>query len=137
MSKEDLFEFFRAQIAAFIGTAIDYTLFIILKEFVGIWYIYANIIGAIIGAISNFLLGRYWAFNVQSEVASKQAGKYFLVALGSLLLNTSGIFMLTEWVQLDPILSKVIIGLLVAICFNFVLQKNFVFKKGTETRNNE
>jgi len=128
LSKKNFLEFLRAQVAAFIGTAIDYTLFIVLKDLAGFWYIYANIIGASAGAVSNFLLGRYWAFNVQNEVVSKQAGKYFLVSLGSLLLNTSGIFALTEWLHLNPIASKVIISIIVAICFNFVLQKHFVFK---------
>jgi len=131
LNKKNFLEFLRAQFAAFVGTLIDYSIFFILKDLVGVWYIYANIVGASAGAISNFLLGRYWAFNVQNEVVSKQASKYFLVSLGSLLLNTSGIYMLTEWLQLDPFVSKIIVGILVAFSFNFLLQKHFVFKKSS------
>ena len=131
MNKKSFFAFLRARIAALIGTSIDDSLFFGLKELAGVWYIYANIVGAIMGAISNYLLGRYWAFNEQTEEVHKQAGKYFLVSFGSLLLNTSGLYMLTEWTQLNANLSKVIVGILVAVCFNFLLQKHFVFKKSS------
>ena len=129
MNRKNFFEFLRAQIAAFIGTLIDYSIFFLLKDLADIWYIYANIVGASMGAISNFLIGRYWAFKVPYGAVKEQASKYMLVSLGSLLLNTTGIYVLTEWTQLNATLSKVIIGIIVAISFNYVLQKHFVFKK--------
>lgn len=129
LSKKNIYEFLRAQIAAFIGTALDYSLFLVLTELVGVWYVYANIASASLGAITNFLLGRYWAFNNQEEQVSKQIGKYALVSFGSLVLNTSGIYALTEWGGFNEKIAKVIVGIVVAICFNFMLQKHFVFKK--------
>ena len=63
-----------------IGTVVDYAIFIGLKDIFQVWYIYANIWGASMGAITNFLLGRYWAFDSQKDKLSHQAFRYALVA---------------------------------------------------------
>jgi len=122
-------EFIKSQIAAFGSTCIDYLTVIGLTEVVGIWYVYSNVIGASLGAITNFFLGRKWTFQAEKESLSKQAGRYALVSAGSLGLNTFGLYALTEWTNLHYVLSKIIIGIIVAVGFNYVLQKHFVFKK--------
>ena len=96
---------------------------------IGVWYIYAQIIAAIFGAITNFLLGRYWAFQSQEDKITHQAFRYALVSTGSLILNTVGLYLLTEFTILEPIPAKVIIGILVAVTYNYLLQKYFVFRK--------
>ena len=122
-------EFLKSQIAAFGSTSIDYLTVILLTEYLGIWYIYSNIIGAALGAISNFFLGRKWTFKADQGSISKQGFRYALVSIGSLILNTAGLFILTEWLQFHYILSKIIVGLIVAVGFNYLLQKHFVFRK--------
>ncbi len=129
MTKNGAIEFIKSQIAAFGSTCIDYLTVILLTEYLGIWYIYSNIVGAGLGAISNFFLGRKWTFKADQGSISKQGFRYALVSIGSLLLNTSGLYVLTEWTQLHYILSKIIVGLVVAVGFNYLLQKHFVFKK--------
>lgn len=122
-------EFFRSQLAAIAGTALDYFSVIFLTELVGVWYIYSNVIGASAGAAFNFLLGRYWAFNSRKDLIHTQAFRYVLVATGSLVLNTIGLYLLTEFSSLHYIVSKIIVGVLVAMTYNYLLQKFFVFKK--------
>lgn len=96
---------------------------------VGVWYVYAQIVGAVFGAIINFLLGRYWAFQSKEDKISNQAFRYALVSTGSLILNTAGLYLLTECSPLAPAPSKVIIGILVAVTYNYLMQKKFVFRK--------
>ena len=120
--------FFSAQVAAFIGTAVDFITVILLTELLAIWYVTSNVIGAALGAITNFLLGRYWVFDSTEKKIYNQAFRYFLVALGSLLLNTFGLYILTEYTSLHYIVSKIIVAVLIAFTFNFFLQKNFVYK---------
>ena len=95
----------------------------------GVWYIYAQIIGAILGANTNFLLGRYWAFESKEDKIMHQAFRYALVSMGSLLLNTVGLYLLVENTSLNPTTAKVIIGVIVAVTYNYLLQKKFVFRK--------
>jgi putative flippase GtrA len=50
--------------------------------------------------------------------------------MGNLALNTGGVHLLTEpplGLRLAP--SKIFVSLVVAITYNYVLQKKFVFKK--------
>ncbi len=107
----------------------DYFIFIVLKDLLGVWYVYANIVGATFGAITNFLLGRYWAFESKADKITHQAFRYALVSTGSLILNTTGLYLLTEFTPLNAITAKVIIGILVAVTYNYLMQKYFVFKK--------
>jgi len=122
-------EFIKSQIAAFGSTCIDYFTVIGLTEVVGIWYVYSNVVGASLGAIANFFLGRKWTFKAEDDAISKQAIRYSLVSIGSLGLNTFGLYALTEWTNIHYVLSKIIIGIIVAVGFNYVLQKHFVFRK--------
>ncbi len=104
-------------------------MFFLLLHLVGVWYVYAQIIGAVFGAITNFLLGRYWAFHSKEDKISNQAFRYAIVSTGSLILNTVGLYVLTEYTPLAPEPSKVIVGILVAVTYNYLMQKKFVFRK--------
>jgi putative flippase GtrA len=121
-------EFLSAQVAAFIGTAVDFGVVIFLTEIVGMWYVISNAIGATCGAITNFFLGRNWVFSSTQNKISHQAFRYFLVATGSMVLNTLGVYLLTEFTALNYIYAKIIVAVLIAFTFNFLLQKYFVFK---------
>ena len=59
--------FISAQIAAFIGTAVDFITVILLTEFFNLWYVVSNAIGATFGAITNFLLGTFLGFFCHSK----------------------------------------------------------------------
>lgn len=121
-------EFLSAQVAAFIGTTVDFGVVIFLTEIFEIWYVVSNATGAMCGAITNFFLGRNWVFSSTEKKISHQAFRYFLVATGSMILNTLGVYLLTEYTSLNYIYSKVIVAVFIAFTFNFLLQKHFVFK---------
>ena len=117
-----------AQIAALAGTTVDFLFYIFFTEIVGLWYVVSNIIGATMGAITNFLMGRYWVFTSTEQKIEKQAGKYILVSLGSLILNTIGVYLFTDFFGVYYVWSKVIVSVFIGVTYNFFLQKNFVYK---------
>ena len=126
--KPSLFQsFVRAQLAAFTGSAVDFLAFLFFSEVINSWYVYATALGALLGAITNFLLGRYWVFLATESKMRYQVIRYSIVSLGSLLLNTAGVYLLTEYGFIHPIYSKLIVGLLVGVFYNFILQKKFVY----------
>lgn len=120
--------FVGAQLAALIATGVDFIALLFFKEVIGLWYVTATALGAFMGACTNFLLGRYWVFTATESKVHHQAFRYILVSAGSLLLNTGGVYIVTEYGGINYFYSRVIVAILVAISYNFILQKNFVFK---------
>lgn len=124
----NIISFFRAQLTAILATAVDFTVLIFFKEFLGFWYMAAVVIGTLAGGFVGFMLGRYWAF-ISTEVKSiKQAKKYLAVMAGSFVLNVGGVFLMVEILHFQYIIAKVIVAIIVGIGFNFFLQRYFVFK---------
>ncbi len=120
--------FVKAQAASLAATIVDFSVFIILAEWLNCWYLAASITGTISGGITNFLLGRVWVFDATQGKVPKQAFKYILVWTGNLLLVSGGVFVVTEYAQLTPLASKIIVSLIVGFTYNYMLQKKFVFK---------
>jgi putative flippase GtrA len=121
-------EFSRSQVASAVATLFDYGVLFGLAELAHLWYVFAVACGALAGAISNFLLNRHWSFQATHTKASRQALKYAIVSFGSLLLNTGGVYLVTEHMHIHYAISVVIVSLLVGFLFNFPLQRSYVFK---------
>lgn len=112
-----------------LATAVDFGVFFLLKDVFDVWYVTATAIGAFSGAVTNFILCRNWAFSSKEKKLVHQIGKYILVSTGSLMLNTLLVYLFTELFHLHENYSRIITAVLVAITYNFTLQKYFVFKK--------
>lgn len=121
--------FVAAQAASLAGTAVDFLVTIVGVEVLRIWYLPATVLGNVAGGITNFYLGRYHVFGAAQARARGQAFRYLLVWLGSLLLNAAGVYGLTQGLHLKYLLSKIVVGLLVGLGFNYVMQVKFVFRK--------
>ena len=120
--------FYRSQMTSIIATAIDFAIFIFLKDLCAVYYVAASAIGACCGAIVSFFLGRNWAFRRKDGRMSMQAVKYVMTSVTSLLLNTYGIYALTEFFEISPLYSKIIISILVGAFFNFFMYRYFVYR---------
>ena len=130
MKKDNwLYNLYRHQIAALIAWLADYAILILLTEAFSIWYITSTFIGGVTGALVNFFISSYWAFPGSKNSLKNQLFKYILVTIGNLLLNILFIYLLTDWLLIDYKLSKVIGGITIALFYNFLLMRHFVFKK--------
>jgi putative flippase GtrA len=119
--------FVKAQASSLIASLFDFLTTVVCKEFFYLWYVVANIIGTIVGGATNFVLGRVWVFHKKEKSAPKQILKYILVWSGNAFLNTAGVFLVTHYIGLSYIISKIIVSFLVGISYNYILQKKFVF----------
>lgn len=114
--------------AAFTATGTDFLVTIFLTEAVGIWYAWSNATGAFCGAVVSFLLCRAWVFNVRNSRWHRQAFRYTLASGLSLLLNTFGVWLLTENLNISYIFSKIIVATFIGLTINFLMFRYFVFK---------
>ncbi|WP_375417180.1 GtrA family protein [uncultured Hymenobacter sp.] len=121
--------FLAAQAASFAGTAADFFVTIVAVEVLHLHYLPAVVAGNVAGGGLNFYLGRHYVFGAGRQGLPGQATRYLLVWLGSLLLNTGGVYLLVQGLRLPYLLSKIGVSLLVGFGFNYVLQQKFVFRK--------
>lgn len=140
--------FLRAQFSAQVATVIDFMITILLAKFFGIYYVYATCIGSICGGIFNCVVNYEWTFKSKECKKTHVVIKYILVWVGSVALNTFGTYSLTEFIMQFPwvketlshyssdlfILPKIVVSLLIAVLWNYQLQRLFVYRN-LEIRN--
>ena len=119
--------FLRFQLSALTATMVDFSMTIIFKNIFGLHYTTAVALGAFCGAITAFLINRFWVFSATENHLAKQAFKYSAVVLGSIFLNTAGTYLLTESMMLTYLLSKAIVALIVGFTYSYYFSKRFVF----------
>jgi putative flippase GtrA len=120
--------FLRYNASAYTATLCDYGIFFTLITAFGVYYPVATFCGSTIGATIAFLLGRNWTFRNKEELITRQSIKFLCVVIGSIFLNTLGVYMVTEYLVIDEKISKILVGIFIGVCYNFPLQRYFVFK---------
>lgn len=99
-------------------------------------------IGAFIGGVANFIINYKYTFHAFGVDWRAAITKFIFVWAGSLLLNSFGTQYVYHWVMdwswlreitgmtQDGIFlaARLFVALMVSLCWNFLLQRNFVFK---------
>jgi putative flippase GtrA len=120
--------FLKSQVASITATIVDFIVTIILVEIFKCSYVYATIAGTASGGITYFLISRRWVFDARGGDINTQMIKYLLVWIVYLLISTTCVFVITHYLGVSYILSKVLVAVLMSISYNYVLNKKFVFK---------
>ncbi|HEV2483830.1 MAG TPA: GtrA family protein [Puia sp.] len=120
--------FTKAQIASILATGVDFGLTYLLLHFAGMPIVAAGATGTLCGGATHFLVSRNWVFNAQEREWAAQVNRYVLVWIGNFLLNVSGLWLFAHFTGIKDMFAKVITAVMVAICYNYPLQKRFVFK---------
>jgi putative flippase GtrA len=119
---------FRSNFAAVSATGFDFLITVFLAQTMGLWYVVANVGGALTGGFVSFMLCRSWVFNRQEARWEGQAVRYVVASLLSMLLNTLAVWYLTENWGFVFVTSKVIAAIIIGMTFNFFMFRYFVFR---------
>ena len=125
--KNGIITFSKAQCSAWIATAIDFGVTLLLSKLCGLWYGYATFAGALSGGCANCVINYRWVFHAFGEKKKYVAIRYLIVWWISIVLNTVGTCQLTETLHIDFVIAKAIIAALVAVLWNYQMQRVFVF----------
>jgi putative flippase GtrA len=134
MNRKSLNKFVKAQLSSFIATIVDFGCTIFLKEICGLWYLFSTSAGSILGGVTYFVLGRRWVFNAAGVPGKTQAIRFLLVWAGSILLNISGVWLLTSVGHFNYLYSKIVTSVCIGVFFNYLLHKTYVFKLTHDVR---
>jgi len=122
--------FGRHQIGAVVATLVDFTVMSVLVSGFEVAPALATAVGAATGGVTNFTLGRRWIFGATGAPAAPQAWRYALVSLVSLSLNAGGEYALHDRLGIQYVLARVLVAVGVSVCWNFPLQRRFVYHQG-------
>lgn len=128
-----MMKFFKAQASSLIATGVDWTTVLVLSALAGAWYAGANIAGALVGGVANFIINRQWVFNKEKGAFGGQALRYGITWVGNMLLNTASMWIIlhfTKWHDDLEIVGtlKMLVSLLLGFTYSYIMQKRFVFK---------
>lgn len=120
-------EFLKFAIVGILNTLINYGIFIFLLSILGVIYYVSGAIGFIAGAITGFILNRYWTFGSSVPIMIGSI-KYFVVQLICLSIHMLIQISVTKYLQVPEVYSQ-LAGIAVTTIVNFVISRKFVFNK--------
>ena len=132
-------QFGKAQVSSLVATGVDFLLTALLFKLSGGRVAWCTFLGSVAGGIVNCLINSRWTFRGSGQRARVIMFRYMCVWAGSILLNTYGTVLgmrfIMHWLskRLDLLMVvKAVIAVLVAVFWNFNMQKHFVYRKRNE-----
>ena len=122
------YQFIRFSCSGTIATSIDIGLLYTLTEYLSIWYLVSSIFSFLVGSVTHFTISRYWVFKNQEKTFWRQYSSFFLIHLGGLAINTSGLYILVEFYHLYYLLAKLMV-IILGVSWTFLANKKITFKK--------
>lgn len=127
--RHEVATFIKAQGSAIIATGSDYLMRVLLDKIVGLSYVSATFFGAVTGGIVNCCINYRWVFRGNDRSKRSVAWRYLTIWIGSVVLNTAGTAFFKEVVGIKAYYAMLLTSVLVAIGWNYTMQRYFVFKQ--------
>ena len=122
----------RHQLGAVAATAVDFATMITVVERLGLSPVVGTVIGASVGAATNFWLGRVWVFRAHSGHLAAQGSRYAVVSATSAGWNALGEHLGHDVAGMQYVLARVVVSIAVSLLWNFPMQQRFVFRDGRD-----
>ena len=104
----------------------EYSLFFILVEVFGLWFILSNTIVYSFIFFFNFILNRKWSFQSKTNIKT-QLIKYGLLFLFNLIATNALLFFLAKTLTISPLIAKIMVMALI-VPWNFIMYKKVIYK---------
>lgn len=134
--------FLRSVVSSQTASWVDLGLCFVLFSWVGMTAWSSTALGAVAGGVVNCIINYKFTFHADGCSWRAVIVKYIIIWLGSLALNSLGTQLLydliKDWDWLEEIgfkkdgyfaAARLFVSLLVSWCWNFVLQRNFVYRR--------
>ena len=117
----------RHQVGAVVAGVVDFGTMIACVEGLKLSPVWGTAIGATLGGVTNFSLGRTWIFRRVSGHAGRQALRYAFVSAASAGFNTLGEHLVHDLAHVQYVLARGLVAFAVSVLWNFPAQRRFVF----------
>ena len=106
---------------------IDYGIFTILSQLLGIHYLIASIISFSISVIYNYILSIKWVFDISKKQTPKEFIIFIILSVIGLGLNSLIMYVSVDLMQIHEMISKIVATAIVMV-YNFITRKIFIEK---------
>lgn len=134
--KKSVRQFVKFAIVGAVNTLVDWAAYYPVRILVLGWFPSINLQSArqiakalsfIVSALSNYYMNRKWTFRSTEKRVIAEAGKFMVVALGGLLINSLVFFYITSKLNLRDIFG-LILATAAATLWNFFINRSWTFK---------
>lgn len=108
------------------SSSIDFAIFTLLVQIVGLHYLVANSISILVGITTSFFLNRNYNFKVKDNVK----GRFLIflsVGLCGLMLSNFSLYVFVSTFDMNKLLSK-LLSIVLVVFFQFLINKYVTFK---------
>ena len=108
------------------GVGLYYITLYCLTELVHLWYVISAVVAFVLNQVTNFVLQKLWTFeNSDTKTVHIQAVKYISMALSFLVLNTTLLYVLVDWILVPLYVAQVLLTIILSILSYFITAKIF------------
>jgi putative flippase GtrA len=117
------------QVAAVLGTSVDFASMVALVELLGLSPPAATMLSAVAGGVTNFVLSRRWVFRAsRREALPAQMLRYAMTSLGGAALNALLLMLVLRTSGGVPyVAGRVVVAVLVSLAYTYPMHARFVF----------
>ena len=130
-----LCEKYREQLAYLVvgvcTTLINYVIYAVLTEGVSLHYIASNVIGWVAAVTFSYFANGKWVYRSTARRGWREAGEFVFSRLFSLGLETLLLFLLVDLMQMDKLIAKLAVAVIVVIVNYLTGLLVFKRKKGS------
>lgn len=124
MKKQQRLEIAKFCLAGGIAVILGYAILYVLTEYLKLWYVFSSIIAFITSNTISFIIQKFWTFkNKNLKKMPRQFILYITFTVIYFLINTIGIYVLTDICNIYYILSQLILTALLSVCSYFTSRK--------------
>ena len=108
------------------GVIIDFLIFTVLVEVIGLYYVISNVISVSVGLVNNYILNRRFNFKVYDKPVYRFFS-FYLIGFVGIAISTLLIHIFTE-ILVIPILISKIISVAIVVILQYIANKLITFK---------
>ena len=124
---EGVNKFVKFGLVGVLNTLINWIIFALLN-FIGVYYIVANVIAYVIATANSYIWNSNWVFTYNWKNIKETTAKFVILNLIGLGLNTGILYLLVDMVGFNKLIALVITTGIVMI-INYIVNKLWVFKE--------
>ena len=126
LTREVASKFVKFGVVGLSGVFVDFGFTYIFKEKLKVQKYVANAIGFTIAASTNYYLKRIWTFHSNNPEIALEYGKFLLISLIGLVINTIVLWLLVSKVKFNFYFAK-LLAIGVVTIWNFIINLNYTF----------